>query len=208
MYFMKTQTLFRPATIDDCYKIAQLFSMASDGVANYMWSTLTKDYPGLTPIEIGSKRYANDQSVFSYKSCIVAERDGEVIGMMATYPIEEASESNSKATTELKELSDEPDILAPYSMEAPGTWYICALALFPEFRGQGLGTQFLSIARQQAQEKGFQELSLLCFEQNTGAMKLYQRNGFKVIDRAAIVPHKLIHCTGDVLLMTTPASVA
>ena len=135
---------------------------------------------------------------------VVAEHDGEVIGMMVTFPIEEASENNSKATTELKELSDEPDILAPYSMEAPGTWYICALALFPEFRGQGLGTQFLSIARQQAQEKGFQELSLLCFEQNTGAMKLYQRNGFKVIDRAAIVPHKLIHCTGDVLLMTTP----
>lgn len=202
---MKIQTPFRPARIDDCYKIAQLFSMASDGVADYVWSRLTKDYPGLTPLEIGSKRYANDQSVFSYKSCIVAERNGEVIGMMATYPIEEASENNSEATTESKEPSNEPDILAPYNMEAPGTWYICALALFPEFRGQGLGTQFLSIAHQQAQEKGFQELSLLCFEQNTGAMRLYERNGFKVIDRAPVLPHKLIHYTGDVLLMTAPS---
>lgn len=204
---MKLQPPFRAAKIDDCYKIAELFRIASDGVADYTWTTLQADYPGLSLIEIGAKRYAREQTNFSYQNCIVTERDDEIIGMMVTFPspeVEEKAANGSQTTNEPNNSPTEPDVLAPYSMEAPGTWYICAIALFPEFRGQGLGTQFLSIARQQAQEQGYGELSLLCFEQNTGAKKLYDRNGFKVIDRASVVPHPLIHHTGDILLMTAP----
>jgi ribosomal protein S18 acetylase RimI-like enzyme len=197
---MELRTTFRAARIEDCYAIAELFSIASDGVADYVWSTLTADYPGLTLLDIGAKRYANPDSNFSYKNCVVAEQDGEVIGIMVTFVTEESEEEAT--ISESEDTSDEPDVLAPYSLEAPGTWYICAIALFPEFRGGGLGSQFLDLAREQAREKGFTELSLLCFEENTGALKLYERNGFKVIDRATVVPHPLIHHTGDVLLMT------
>ena len=97
--------------------------------------------------------------------------------------------------------------MTPYyylKLKAPETWYIGALAVFPEFRCLGIGTQLLSIARLKAREQGFQELSLLAFEQNERAVKLYRRNGFKVIERMSVVPHELIHYTGNVLLMTTP----
>lgn len=40
--------------------------------------TVQTDYPGLTPIEIGECRYASDETIFSYKNCVVAERNGEV----------------------------------------------------------------------------------------------------------------------------------
>lgn len=59
----------------------------------------------------------------------------------------------------------------------------------------------LSIAREQARERGLGVLSLLVFEHNVGAVRLYERDGFRVVDRAPIVPHDLIHHTGDVLLM-------
>jgi ribosomal protein S18 acetylase RimI-like enzyme len=62
----------------------------------------------------------------------------------------------------------------------------------------------LAIAHQQAAERNIQQLSLLCFEQNIGALRFYQRNGFQEIDRAKVVPHPLIHHTGDILLMTAP----
>jgi ribosomal protein S18 acetylase RimI-like enzyme len=61
----------------------------------------------------------------------------------------------------------------------------------------------LSIARKQAHERGCGTLSLLVFEQNKGAVKLYERNGFKVAGRAPVAPHELIDHTGDVLLMTS-----
>jgi ribosomal protein S18 acetylase RimI-like enzyme len=188
------KTMFRAATLDDCYTIAQLFSIASDGVANYIWSTLTADYPGLTLLEIGAKRYTNEESLFSYKNCVLAERDNKTLGMMLTFPIAESEEIAASET---------PEPTAEVTTD-PGTWYICALAMFPEFRGQGIGTQLLAIAHQQAAQRNIQQLSLLCFEQNTGALKLYQRNGFQEIDRAKVVPHPLIHHTGDILLMTAP----
>ena len=59
----------------------------------------------------------------------------------------------------------------------------------------------LAIARDQARERSFNALSLLVFEQNTGAVRLYERQGFREVDRAPVVPHLLIHHTGDVLLM-------
>jgi ribosomal protein S18 acetylase RimI-like enzyme len=204
------KAMFRAATLDDCYAIAQLFSIASDGVSNYIWSTLTSDYPGLSLLEIGAKRYTNEESLFSYKNCMLAEREGEILGMMLTFPIEESEEAITPEPPEpIAEVTTtpEPDVMAPYALEAPGTWYICALAVFPEFRGQGIGTQFLAIAHQQAAERNIQQLSLLCFEQNTGALKLYQRNGFQEIDRAKVVPHPLIHYTGDILLMTAPVQI-
>jgi ribosomal protein S18 acetylase RimI-like enzyme len=206
-------TTFRAAALEDCRKIAELIRISSEGVSDYVWSTLTPEYPGLSPIEIGTKRYANEQSLFSYRNCVVAEQNHEVIGILLTFPTETADKTANdlaaapQAPPVIPEPPEEPDVLAPYSLEAPNTWYICALALFPEFRGQGIGTQFLSIAHQQAAAHHFSELSLLCFEQNTRARKLYERNGFKVVDRTAIVPHPLIHHTGDLLLMTAPVRI-
>jgi ribosomal protein S18 acetylase RimI-like enzyme len=187
---------FRAATAEDSHRIAELFSISSDGVVDYVWMTLASEYPGQEPIEIGAVRYASEEGNLSYTNCIVAEREGAVIGQLCTYPVEASVEN-----------TDEPvdPVLEPYGrLEIPGTLYISSLALFDEFRGMGLGTEMISIARDQARERGLDALSLLVFEQNTGALKLYEREGFREVDRAAVVPHSLINHTGDVILMTAP----
>ena len=186
---------FRAATKEDCYELARLFRVASGGVADYMWSRLTPKYPGLTPLEIGARRFAREEGNFSYRNCVVAEQDGAVIGMLFTFPIEDGQEADDKPAD---------PILKPYEeLEIPGSFYICALALFPGFRGRGVGTKMLSIAREQAHQRGLGTLSLLVFEQNEGAVKLYARNGFEVAGRAPVAPHELIDHTGDVLLMAS-----
>jgi ribosomal protein S18 acetylase RimI-like enzyme len=115
--------------------------------------------------------------------------------MLFTFPIEEGQEAAGEPTD---------PILKPYEeLEIPGSFYICALALFSGFRGRGVGTKMLSIARKQARQRGFGTLSLLVFEQNEGAVRLYERNGFEVAGRAPVVPHELIDHTGDVLLMVS-----
>lgn len=185
---------FRAATKADSREIAELFRISSDGVADYVWSTLASEYPGLTPIEIGARRYAGEEGRFSYKNCIMAERGGEVIGMLCTFPIEENEEKSSGEPAD--------PILEPYErLEIPGSLYICSLAVFAGSRGMGLGKRMLSIAREQARERGFGVLSLLVFERNAGAVRLYERDGFRTVDRARVVPHGLIHYEGDVLLM-------
>jgi ribosomal protein S18 acetylase RimI-like enzyme len=187
---------FRGATAEDSLRIAELFSISSDGVVDYVWTILAPEYPGLEPVEIGAVRYASEEGNFSYTNCVLAELDGEVIGQLCTYPVE--------ASTEEPEEPLDP-IIEPYArLEIPDTLYVSSLALFEGFRGMGLGTEMLSLARDQAKGRGLDALSLLVFEQNSGAVKLYKREGFHEVDRAAVVPHPLINHTGDVILMTAP----
>jgi hypothetical protein len=65
---MSASATFRPATREDCYTIAELFRIASGGVAKYVWRTLAPEYPGLTPLEIGARRYAREEGAFSNKN--------------------------------------------------------------------------------------------------------------------------------------------
>jgi len=91
---------------------------------------------------------------------------------------------------------------APYmKLEQPNSFYISGMALFPEFRGRGVGTRMLELAAKNARVRAVQVLSLIVFDQNAGAKRLYERFGFREIRREPIVPHPLIHRGGDALLM-------
>ena len=105
---------YRDARKEDAREIAELFQISSDGVADYVWNTLTADYPGLSLIEIGERRYARDggkEIAFSFANCVVAEAAGRVVGMMHGFPMSEPETHD-----------DEPGdpILQPYAeLELP-----------------------------------------------------------------------------------------
>ena len=137
---MGEEATFRPARREDCAKIAALYSIASDGVANYSRRKLAE--PGKEPLEVVERRYAREDTAFSYKSCLLAERDGEVIGMLAAFPIDPGQDARAPD-------EDVDPVLAPYGeLERPGSLYVCGMAVFPEHRGQGLGTPILELARE------------------------------------------------------------
>ena len=190
---MGEETRFRGARVEDCAEIAALYSISSDGVADYIWRKLAG--PGEDPLEVGERRYAREDTVFSYKNCVVAEHDGEVIGMLVAFPME--------AEPDPGEPDGEADpVLAPYGeLDRPGSYYVCGMALFPKHRGRGLGARMLGLAREEARRRGLAEMSLIVFEQNTGAKRLYERHGFREVARRPVVPHELIRYTGDALLM-------
>jgi GNAT superfamily N-acetyltransferase len=135
--------VLRAARPEDCRRIAELFEISSDGVADYVWSRLQEDYPGLSLLEIGERRYARENTGFSYQNCVVAERAGEVIGMLHAFVIEPAAGPSAAA--------DIDPVLRPYAeLEVPGSLYISGLALVPGERGRGVGTRLLEIARERA----------------------------------------------------------
>lgn len=67
---------FRPACVDDCARIAALYRISSDGVADYIWTTLAR--PGQDILDVGRQRYERENSAFSYRNCTIAEVDGAV----------------------------------------------------------------------------------------------------------------------------------
>ena len=183
---------FRPAEKDECRTIALLYSISSDGLADYIWTTLAK--PGEDILDVGERRYSNEELLFSYKNCIVAEYKGGIIGMLVAFPM---------YLPDGPDASNEPDpVLAPYAkLEKDSSYYIMGVAVFPEYRGKGIGTRFLELAEGKAREHGLSQLSLIVFEQNEGAKRLYERHGFYEIMREKVVRHDLIHFTGYALLM-------
>jgi ribosomal protein S18 acetylase RimI-like enzyme len=193
--------VLRPAAPEDCLAIAELFRIASEGVADYVWSQLQAEHPGASLVEIGRRRYARENTAFSYQNCLVAEREAGVIGMLHAFAIGREAASAASAAID--------PVLRPYAeLELPGSLYISALAVLPPYRGQGLGSRFLAAARERARRLGCPAMSLICFEQNQGAKRLYERTGFATIDRRDIVPHRMIHATGAALLMSSPVQPA
>ena len=180
---------FRPASKADCRIIAQLYQISSDGVADYIWSKIAEDDENI--LDVGRRRYERENTCFSYQNCTIAEVAGQVVGMLVAFPMH----------VDPAEVEEDP-VLAPYAiLEEDNSYYICGVALFPEARGQGVGSQFMKLAEEHARKNKLNKLSLIVFEQNKGAMRLYQRLGYREGAREAIYPHPLIHFTGDAVLM-------
>ncbi len=53
-----------------------------------------------------------------------------------------------------------------------------------------------------AQAAGCSLASIEVFEQNQGALRLYERLGYRVVERRAVVPHPCHPYTGDLVLLT------
>lgn len=188
------KVVFRPATRADAHTIAKLFQIASEGVSDYVWSTIKDpEYASLSLLERGAQRYLCEGVDFSYQNCDLAEIDGVPAGMLHAYVM---GDDVGQAP------ADMDPVLLPYvELEEPKSLYISGLALFDEYRGSGVGTRLLDYAYKRARAEGMKKISLICFEDNAGAFRLYEREGFKERKRRTVVPHPLIHHAGDAVLM-------
>jgi len=194
MLTMTGNITLEPACPEDAQAIARLFLIASDGLAEYIWSKM--DLPGLTMMEVGEQRYRRENVAFSYQNCIVAKQGNDVIGMAHSYPMQ-APTSEEAAETD--------PVLFPYSkLEDCGSLYLAGLAMFPEHRARGIGTRLLDATHKMALALRLPRVSLICFERNSGAMRLYERHGYTEIARRPIHPHPTLRYTeGNAVLFST-----
>lgn len=189
METQKPQYVMRSARKSECRRIAELYRISSDGVADYIWTKLSR--PGENILDVGRRRYEREGTPFSYENCKLVELEGSVVGMLVAFPME------------VDEEYEETDpILVPYSvLEEDQSYYICGMAVDEKHRGKGIGTMLLEYAERFAKHLGFAKVSLIVFEQNVQARRLYARHGYVETRRHPVAPHPLIHYTGDALLM-------
>lgn len=181
----------RPATKDDSADIARLFLISSDGLAEYIWSQAAE--PGETVADAGARRYGREGVAFSYENCLMAEVNGETVGMAHAYPMEEDPGAPAESDPVLK----------PYGeLEDYGSLYLSGVAVFERHRNAGVGRALMEAVNGRARDLSLPRISLICFERNTGAMQLYRRLGFRELARRPIVPHPCLHYTnGDAVLL-------
>ncbi|MGN1400935.1 MAG: GNAT family N-acetyltransferase [Bacillus sp. (in: firmicutes)] len=106
----------------------------------------------------------------------VTEND-EAIGLVITYPGDQASELDGRILTYLSE--NKPSVHLHIDEEADhGDFYIDTVSINPDFRGKGYGTELLQAAIGKAMEQGYTTVSLNVEEYNDNARRLYERLGF------------------------------
>jgi ribosomal protein S18 acetylase RimI-like enzyme len=189
------QSPLRRAARKDARALAELTEFAGVGIPGYLWSLQAKE--GQPPIEVGIERVLREDANFSYRNAVVAEMNHRVAAMMLVYRLPEEQDDT--------DLDVSPDLLRPLvelELRVPGSFYINALATYPEYRGLGLGTKLLEAANTLASEAGCEILSLEVFDQNEAAVRLYERQGFQAVARLAVIPHPSYPYDGDVVLMT------
>jgi ribosomal protein S18 acetylase RimI-like enzyme len=190
----------RPAVSDDARDLARLIAISSDGIAVIEWQEQARKEQ-CDALDVAERLYQVPQQDYSYSNATMTESDGKIAGMLLAFAMPSAPPRNS----ENRPGVDDENVFAPFIyLEEPNSWYICGVAFYPQHRGKGLGTQLMELGNEQAKENGFSKLSLIALEQNTGAVRLYERLGYEVVDSAPIVPHPMIHYVGDALLMTRP----
>jgi ribosomal protein S18 acetylase RimI-like enzyme len=161
----------------------------------HLWSQSAG--PGETPLDVGRRRAQREDGGFSYRNATLAEVDGNVAALLLGYRLADPYDAG--------DLQSVPATVRPLielEAEAPGTWYVNALAAFPEYRGKGLGTRLLSEAEKSARKTRAALLSIIVAEQNEGAKRLYERTGYRAVARRPVVAFPGFAHTGNWLLMT------
>lgn len=159
---------------------------AGEGVPNYLWAHAAED--GQTPLDVGTGRAKRESGGFSYRNANVACLAGEVVGMVLGYPLEAPTDEERGAVASLPEPI-RPFVALEQHEASAGTFYVNALAVLPEFRGQGIGVRLMGEAERHAGEAGIGRMSVQVFSQNAGAARFYRRLGYREAARDRVLLH-------------------
>ncbi|WP_421723638.1 GNAT family N-acetyltransferase [Bauldia sp.] len=188
--------VIRPATLRDATHLTALVDIAGEGLASYFWSQMAE--PAQSPFEVGRARAQRDDGSFTWRNAHVAEIDGEVVGALVGYRIPDEPDDD--------ELPEIVRPLGELEAEAPGYWYVNVLAVFPEYRGRGVGAALLRDADAIGRERAPAGMAIIVASYNDGAIRLYGRHGYREAARRDIVPFPGAPPGGAWVLLTKPHS--
>jgi len=169
--------------------------MAGEGIPAYFWEQSRKDNQEI--IDVGTQNAASDNDNFSYQNAYLALVNKEIAGMLLAYRL-----SEPENTENLKDLPEFIRPLIELEQCVPGSFYINMLATYPKYRGKGVGTQLMGIADKLAAEADCTMISVEVFEQNRGALRLYQRLGYQIAEQRNIITHPCHPYAGRIFLLT------
>ncbi|HOG45208.1 MAG TPA: GNAT family N-acetyltransferase [Anaerolineae bacterium] len=175
----------RPARPDDAAIGAHLILLSGPEAASYGLAL-----PPEATQRLLAELWPHPGHLFSYQWGYVAAAGGAVQGLLVAYPAatmlgaELATGRLLLRRVGLRQVlrmawhgSTLMQVMAPVARD---DFYIGHLAVLPEARGRGLGTQLLALAEGLAREAGCRRLALDAFIENERARALYVRVGYRV----------------------------
>jgi ribosomal protein S18 acetylase RimI-like enzyme len=151
--------------------------------------------------EIGEEKLAKmfEESIidpayrYSSNRALIAEINGKVVGAAFGYHAgdEDIIDASFQKQLEKNGLGDK--VLFTDSEAQEGEWYLDTLAVFHDYRGQGIGSELLKNLPQFVKNSGVEFIGLNVDFDNPKAEKLYEQIGFKTTGIMTISGHLYKH---------------
>lgn len=191
---MERRVIARPAGKNESGMLAELTIIAGAGVFEYLLDDLLEN---MTAVELLAAYFRTDNPTYCWNNAVVAESMGNVAGMILAYPFREFKLEDDLVLTE-----DRQALIAVFNaLPCPDSYYISAMAVYPEFRSLGAGGALLGYVVESAIDRRFKKLSLHVLEQNTEAVRLYHRHGFRETQKKLLPEISHLRYGGKVMLM-------
>ena len=152
---------------------------------------------GQSAESFGLERIQSEDAGISYSNAWVAEIEGNPLGCLIAY---QKPEVTDELTSDVSPLFEPLMVL---EREAFATGYVFVLSTVSQARGQGIGSSLLTFAERYRGPRG---MSLIVADNNTGARKLYERNGYEVCASQPMTKNGWESEGEDWLLMIKPVS--
>ena len=181
-----SQLLIRPARPEDVKLAVAVLRSSMDGLADYLYSgdpqRSVDEYIGAM-YQLGGHR-------FSWDISFVGEAEGQSVGFLLSYPGQWISRLQMALLSKLPSLYGWRGAARVLGRLLPlanaleteaDEYYISNIGVLPEFQGRSYGTQLMAFAETKAREAGLSKCSLSVDEHNEGALRLYERLGYKIV---------------------------
>lgn len=168
-------------TSDDGLACARYVDEAAEGFFRFML--------GPRSAEIIARAFVRPDHDLSYQNATFAERESSVVGMVLGYTAEQHRRSSLGT---LKEAAGRRNLrmrlvlilfgplMRIIDSIADGDFYLQAIAIDEQLRGDGLGALLMDSFEQRARESGASRLALDVSAGNQGAIRFYERRGMTI----------------------------
>jgi ribosomal protein S18 acetylase RimI-like enzyme len=169
----------RQARTDDAPLVAWDLETATDRMFSFMLGTRWE--------QILIRVVCTPGHAWSLEHALIAEIEGKPLGVILSAPSSVPEPDDAFGLpwgwTRIR-LTVVGFVFRPFlslmRQHGVGAWHITAVSVMPEARGQGVGSLMISDAIVRARAAGMTSVTLDVDVQNTGACRLYERDGFEV----------------------------
>jgi ribosomal protein S18 acetylase RimI-like enzyme len=184
----------RNATKEDARDLAYLINLAGEGIPEYLWERMIE--ANESPLDVGARRAAREEGAFSCTNARVCVEKDILLGTILSY-----RQPDPYRIGNLSEYSDIIRPLVQLESQAPGSWYINAIATYEEHRGKGVARRLIADAEVRARSEGCDLISLIVASENVHARRLYEYLGFHDARSLPVVPYPGCLHAGNWVLM-------
>lgn len=128
---------------------------------------------------------------YSYQNCLVMEDGGQIIAAVNVYDGAQLSELRAPVAQYIKTYYNAG--FDPEDETQAGEFYIDSIGVSPDQQLKGVGSKILNHLIDDYVHQQQQTLGLLVEEENTNALKLYLKLGFRPVGRKILVGKPMQH---------------